>query len=265
MMGDADRLQQIVWNLLSNAVKFTDSGGRIIVGITQQNALLTLAVEDTGRGISPDFLPQIFERFRQADSSSSRRHGGLGLGLSLVRQLVELHGGDVSVSSRVDVGSRFVVTFPARTELTVGGPAVEMGPYNNSLAGVHVLLVEDQEEAREIVATALQQHGVIVTAASSSREALAALDAALTRGEPPHVIVSDIGLPEEDGYRLMEQLSSRAPSRGGHIPAIAVTAYGRPQDKRRALAAGFRLHITKPIVPETLAAAVAAVLPPRAR
>ena len=264
MMGDADRLQQIVWNLLSNAIKFTESGGRVTVGITRQNAVLTLSVEDTGRGITPEFLPQIFERFRQADSSSSRRHGGLGLGLSLVRQLVELHGGEVSVTSRLNVGSRFVVTFPARTELSMEDEQElhEAGSIE-SLAGVHVLLVEDQEEAREIVAAALQQHGIKVTDASSSREALAALDAALARGEAPHVIVSDIGLPDEDGYRLMEQLSSRGPSRGGHIPAIAVTAYGRPQDKRRALAAGFRMHITKPIVPETLAAAVAAVLPPR--
>ena len=262
MMGDADRLQQIVWNLLSNAVKFTEPGGKVTVGITQKNSLLTLAVSDTGRGISPDFLPQIFERFRQADSSSSRRHGGLGLGLSLVRQLVELHGGEVTATSKLSVGSRFVVTFPARTELTIGEPIDAAASGVGSLAGIHVLLVEDQEEAREIVAAALQQHGVIITGASSSREALAALDAALARGTPPHVIVSDIGLPEEDGYRLVEQLSSRAPSRGGHIPAIAVTAYGRPQDKRRALAAGFRLHITKPIVPETLAAAIAAVLPP---
>jgi CheY-like chemotaxis protein len=262
MMGDADRLQQIVWNLLSNAVKFTEPGGRVTIGITQKNSLLTLAVSDTGRGISPDFLPQIFERFRQADSSSSRRHGGLGLGLSLVRQLVELHGGEVTATSQVNVGSRFVVTFPARTELTIGEPIDAAASGVESLAGIHVLLVEDQEEAREIAAAALQQHGVIITSASSSREALAALDAALARGTPPQVIVSDIGLPEEDGYRLMEQLSRRGPSRGGHIPAIAVTAYGRPQDKRRALAAGFRLHITKPIVPETLAAAVAAVLPP---
>ena len=264
MMGDADRLQQIVWNLLSNAIKFTESGGRVTVGITRQNAVLTLTVEDTGRGITPEFLPQIFERFRQADSSSSRRHGGLGLGLSLVRQLVELHGGEVSVTSRLNVGSRFVVTFPARTELSMEEEReLHAAGSIESLAGVHVLLVEDQEEAREIVAAALQQHGIVVTDVSSSREALAALDAALARGEAPHVIVSDIGLPDEDGYRLMEQLSSRGPSRGGHIPAIAVTAYGRPQDKRRALAAGFRMHITKPIVPETLAAAVAAVLPPR--
>jgi signal transduction histidine kinase/ActR/RegA family two-component response regulator len=261
LMGDADRLQQIVWNLLSNAIKFTDGGGRVTVGITRELALLMLSVEDTGRGISAEFLPQIFERFRQADSSSSRRHGGLGLGLSLVRQLVELHGGAVSATSQLNAGSRFVVTFPARTELSADEPTQDSAGNLDRLAGVHVLLVEDQDEAREIVTAALEQHGIEVTGASSSREALTALDAALQRGRPPHVIVSDIGLPEEDGYRLMEQLSSRPPSRGGQIPAIAVTAYGRPQDKRRALAAGFRMHITKPIVPESLAAAVAAVLP----
>jgi len=263
MMGDEDRLQQIVWNLLSNAVKFTESGGRVTVGITSSANKLTLTVEDTGRGISSDFLPQIFERFRQADASSSRRHGGLGLGLSLVRQLVELHGGQVSVTSKVGVGSRFTVTFPAKTDLSIDVSAAELPTSSNGLAGVHVLLVEDQPEAREILGAALAQHGVTVTEAASSREALQQLDVAVARGRLPNVIVSDIGLPDEDGYRLIEQLGTRGRSQGGQIPVIAVTAYGRPQDKRRALAAGFRMHITKPVMPEALAAAVAAVLPPR--
>src|SRR3954468_5295711 len=160
LMGDADRLQQIVWNLLSNAIKFTDGGGRVTVGITRELALLMLSVEDTGRGISPEFLPQIFERFRQADSSSSRRHGGLGLGLSLVRQLVELHGGVVSATSQLNTGSRFVVTFPARTELSADEPTQDSAGNLDRLAGVHVLLVEDQDEAREIVTAALEQHGI---------------------------------------------------------------------------------------------------------
>jgi signal transduction histidine kinase/ActR/RegA family two-component response regulator len=260
MMGDPDRMQQIVWNLLSNAVKFTESGGRVTLGISREADVLTLTVEDTGRGISAEFLPQMFERFRQADSSSSRRHGGLGLGLSLVRQLVELHGGQVSATSVEGRGSTFMVRFPARTELTADeSAAADTDP--SVLAGKRVIVVEDQPDAREILTAALQQFGVTVTGASTSREALAALDSAVDNGLTPDVLISDIGLPDEDGYRLMEQLSVRPKSRGGAIPVIAVTAYGRPQDKRRALAAGFRLHLTKPVTPAALAAAVASVLP----
>ena len=261
LMGDPDRIQQIVWNLLSNAVKFTESGGRVSVGLTRQADVLTLTVEDTGRGIAPEFLPEMFERFRQADSSSSRRHGGLGLGLSLVRQLVELHGGQVSATSVQGSGSAFVVTFPARTEITADPsdlPAeVEADVV---LAGRRVMLVEDEPEATEIMNTALQHYGMIVTTASSSREALAALDAACAAQVPPDAIISDIGLPDEDGYRLMEHLSNRSRALGGGIPVIAVTAYGRPQEKRRALAAGFRLHVIKPVTPAALAGAVASVL-----
>ena len=261
MMGDADRMQQIVWNLLSNAVKFTESGGRVTLGITREADVLRLYVEDTGRGISAEFLPLMFERFRQADSSSSRRHGGLGLGLSLVRQLVELHGGQVSATSVEGAGSTFTVTFPARTELTAEEPGdVVEGQPLEALAGKRVMLVEDQADAREIINAALQHYGVSVTNVSSSREALAALDTAVAARLPPDVIISDIGLPEEDGYRLMEQVSGRPKSQGGEIPVIAVTAYGRPQDKRRALAAGFRLHLTKPVTPNALASAVASVL-----
>ena len=263
MMGDADRLQQIVWNLLSNAVKFTDSGGRVSLRLARRGTMLELCVEDTGRGISPEFLPQMFERFRQADSSSSRRHGGLGLGLSLVRQLVELHGGQVTAKSQVGVGSQFFVSFPGRTEMSFDDPDPDAKPsFDVELTGVRVLLVEDQLDAREILAAALQQRGVIVTDVDSSQAALAALDAAIAAGAAPDVIISDIGLPEEDGYRLMEMIGQRPPSRGGRIPVIALTAYGRPQDKRRALAAGFRMHLTKPITPDALAAAVANVLPP---
>jgi CheY-like chemotaxis protein len=225
--------------------------------------MLELCVEDTGRGISPEFLPQMFERFRQADSSSSRRHGGLGLGLSLVRQLVELHGGQVTAKSQVGVGSQFFVSFPGRTEMSFDDPDPDAKPsFDVELTGVRVLLVEDQLDAREILAAALQQRRVIVTDVDSSQAALAALDAAIAAGAAPDVIISDIGLPEEDGYRLMEMIGQRPPSRGGRIPVIALTAYGRPQDKRRALAAGFRMHLTKPITPDALAAAVANVLPP---
>jgi PAS domain S-box-containing protein len=267
MMGDADRLQQVVWNLLSNAVKFTEAGGRVVLGLARSGDTLTLTVEDTGRGISEEFLPLMFERFRQADSSSSRRHGGLGLGLSLVRQLAELHGGRISATSTEGAGSTFTLTFPARTELTEDEPpGIEPDPAT-LLAGARVLVVEDDPDARDIAVAALQHYGVTVIGAASSREALAALDAEIVADRLPDAIVSDIGLPDEDGYRLIEQLTARPGSRGGGIPVIALTAYGRPQDKRRALTAGFRMHLTKPITPTALAAAVAAVMPrvPRSR
>jgi CheY-like chemotaxis protein len=261
LMGDADRIQQIVWNLLSNAVKFTESGGRVTLGIERAGDTLILTVEDTGRGISADFLPVMFERFRQADSSSSRRHGGLGLGLSLVRQLVELHGGKVSAASQEGVGSKFTVTFPGRTEVTADEPARSLVDVGTILAGRRVLLVEDHADAREILTAALDQFGVTVTTVATSRDALAALDAQAAARQLPDAIISDIGLPDEDGYRLMEQLSARPKSLGGAIPVLAVTAYGRPQDKRRALAAGFRMHLTKPVAPADLAGALASLLP----
>jgi PAS domain S-box-containing protein len=257
MMGDADRLQQIVWNLLSNAVKFTESGGKVTLGIGRNDSALTLRVEDTGRGIAPDFLPQMFERFRQADSSASRRHGGLGLGLSLVRTLTELHGGTVSATSVLGQGSVFSITFPGRTELTEpASTSFSDAELAAALDGLRVLLVEDQDDASEILAAALMQYGVAVECASTARAAFRAVDAAAAACALPDVIVSDIGLPEEDGYRLIEQLAGRPPSLGGAIPLIALTAYGRPQDKRRALAAGFRLHLTKPVAPADLAMAL---------
>jgi PAS domain S-box-containing protein len=263
MMGDPDRVQQIIWNLLSNAVKFTEPGGRVTVGILRERDVLQVYVEDTGRGISPDFLPQMFERFRQADSSSSRRQGGLGLGLSLVRQLVELHGGRVTATSQVGKGSRFTVTFPGRTEATSdeSDQPLLVVDASRDLRGIRVLLIEDEPDAREIVGTALRHHGAAVAEAGSEPAALEALDAAVALGAAPDVIISDIGLPGADGYHVMAQLAARAATHGIDIPVIALTAYGRPQDKRQAAAAGFRLHLTKPIAPDALAAAVIQVLP----
>ena len=263
MMGDGDRLQQVIWNLLSNAVKFTEASGRVTIGITRVKDVLTVYVEDTGRGIPAEFLPHVFERFRQADSSSSRRHGGLGLGLSLVRQLVELHGGTVRATSQVGVGSRFTVTFPGRMDLTDDSVAATFPVRLNGLENVRVLIIEDDPDAREILAMALRQYGIAVLEARTASDGLAVLDATVAAGDGPDVIISDIGLPDEDGYQLMGHLAGRSASNGEEIPVIAVTAYGRPQDKRRARAAGFRLHITKPVTPEALAAAVASVLPAR--
>ena len=263
MMGDPDRVQQVIWNLLSNAVKFTEPGGRVTVGIVRDHDVLTVYVEDTGRGISPEFLPQMFERFRQADSSSSRRQGGLGLGLSLVRQLVELHGGRVSATSQVGKGSRFTVTFPSRNEASNEDPIPPVAVVDASLdlRGVRVLLIEDDADAREILATALRHHGAEVAEAGSAVLALKTLDASVAAAAGPDVIISDIGLPGADGYQVMEQLAARAAANGTDIPVIAVTAYGRPQDKKQAAAAGFRMHLTKPIAPDALAAAVVHVLP----
>jgi len=256
MMGDADRLQQIVWNLLSNAIKFTEHG-TVTLSLSRSDSVLTLQVEDTGRGIDPSFLPQMFERFRQADASASRRQGGLGLGLSLVRTLTELHGGTVSATSVLGRGSTLTITFPARTEVTDAAQPDRLATeWATALKGMRVLLVEDQADARELTVAALNAYGVHVFEAATSRAALEVLDAAIAGNTMPHVIVSDIGLPEEDGYRLMETLLSRPPSLGGSIPVIALTAYSRPQDKRRALAAGFRLHLTKPMDPDDLAAAL---------
>ena len=260
MMGDPDRVQQIIWNLLSNAVKFTEPGGRVTVGIVRESEVLSVYVEDTGRGIAPDFLPLMFERFRQADSSSSRRQGGLGLGLSLVRQLTELHGGRVSATSELGKGSRFTVTFPSRTAASDGErPAIPTPSIE--LEDIRVLLVEDEADAREILATALRHHGAAVSEADSAAAALEAMDAAIAAGLPPDVIISDIGLPGADGYYVMEQVARRTALHGIEIPVIAVTAYGRPQDKRQAVAAGFRMHLTKPLAPDALAAAVVHVLP----
>ena len=266
MIGDPDRLQQIVWNLLSNAVKFTDAGGHVTLSITRSAGALTLRVADTGRGIAQEFLPLMFERFRQADSSSSRRHGGLGLGLSLVRQLVELHGGGVSADSVEGAGSTFTVIFPARTELHADdSPTASDVDVSATLAGRRVVLVEDQPDAREITEAALEQYGVTVITAASSHEALRVIATAATLNRLPDVIISDIGLPDEDGFRLLEQLSQLTPSLGGRVPVIALTAYGRPQDKRRALAAGFHMHLTKPVAPGELAAALANVILSKSR
>jgi CheY-like chemotaxis protein len=260
LMGDADRLQQIVWNLLSNAIKFTETGGRVTVGISHTESGVALKVEDTGRGIAPDFLPQIFERFRQADSSSSRRHGGLGLGLSLVRTLTELHGGTIAATSTPGVGSTFIVTFPGRTELTDGGAAAAEAAAARDLQGLRVLVVEDDGDAREILTAMLRGHGIEVSEAASAAEALAAIDADVAAGALPDAILSDVGLPGQDAYSMIETLAARPASRGGEIPLIAITAYGQPQDKRRALASGFRLHLTKPVEPRTLMAALASII-----
>jgi PAS domain S-box-containing protein len=257
--GDPDRLLQVAWNLLSNAVKFTDAGGSVTVRLNLEGGRVCLSVADTGQGIDPEFLPHVFERFKQADPSSARRHGGLGLGLALVRELVELHGGNVSVDSAgIGLGAKFSVTLPPRSVAMAVGPREAMPGVDRvaSLAGVHVLVVEDDADAREIVARTVTDAGAQVTAASSAPEAMAFLSGV----EPaawPDVIVTDIGLPDTDGYALLEDVRQLAPERGSRIPVIAVTAYATASERRKALERGFDAHLAKPFAPLTLVSTIA--------
>lgn len=264
VLGDPDRLQQVVWNLLSNAIKFTPRDGRVEVRLGESAPHALIQVSDTGIGIRPDFLPHVFDRFRQAESSLTRSHGGLGLGLSIVRHLVELHGGVVEVDSAGEgQGTTFTVRLPLRAELAEGPPLDRRRPaaaasrvwsLPDLLKGIRVLVVEDEEDTRELVVTALQQCGAEVAAVDSVPAALEAFDGAL-----PDVLVSDIGLPDEDGYSLIHKVRSRSPADGGHVPAAALTAYARAEDRRRALEAGFQTHLAKPLDPSVLVATVASL------
>ncbi len=262
MMGDADRLQQIIWNLLANAVKFTEPGGSVTVAIESSEGPITLTVSDTGEGITPDFLPQIFERFRQADPSASRRHGGLGIGLSLVRQLVELHGGRIAVKSVEHVGSTFTVTFPSRSERAESGVLGPVPDGARMLATIRVLVVDGQPDARDMLTVALEQYGAQVTAVATAPEAFGHLDA-VSRHDLPHVIVSDFWESDESGLTMIQELGRRPRRRGGDIPAIAVTPYDHPPLNNRLLAAGFRALLSKPLAPNILAAAVHRLVHPR--
>ena len=259
--GDADRLSQVIWNLLSNAVKFTESGGTVTISLTAHGGYLSLEVSDTGQGIDGKFLPYVFERFTQSDSSASRRHGGLGLGLALVRELVELHGGTVRVDSPgVGKGTSFTVVLPSRLEGLVAVPRrrIDVSEQPSNLEGVRVLIVEDEPDARDVLSRSMQEFGATVTTTASTREALAFLRAsALT--DLPHVVIADIGMPQSDGFEFLVQLRQLPREQGGTVPAIAVTAYAGPADRERVLAAGFKLHIEKPVAQLALAAAIARV------
>jgi signal transduction histidine kinase len=254
--GDADRLQQVVWNLCSNAIKFTPREGRVSVRLDAAGDHARIQVSDTGTGISPAFLPHLFERFRQADSTATRAHGGLGIGLALVRHLVELHGGRVRAESAGEgQGATFTVELPLlATMATPAALRAERTPATDGLPaldGVRVLVVDDELDARELVTAVLERCGAVVELAASAAEAEAALERSA-----PDVIVSDVGLPGEDGYALVRKLRALDGERAG-IPAIALTAYAHPADRTRALLAGFQMHLAKPIEPEELAAVVA--------
>ena len=262
VLGDPDRLQQVVWNLASNAVKFTPRGGRIEVKLRQTDSHVVLAVHDTGKGIPADFLPHVFERFRQADSTSTRKYGGLGLGLAIVRHLVELHGGTVQAESAgTDQGATFTVRLPlmeaARptTPERAGDASAPNGGASVSLDGVRVLLVDDETDSRDFLSMSLRGCGAQVTALGSAEEALSAL-----QSQRPDVLVSDIGLPGEDGYALIRRVRALGADRGGQVPAAALTAYAKGEDSTRALSAGYQVHLPKPVEPGELAQAVATLI-----
>jgi PAS domain S-box-containing protein len=261
--GDSDRLQQVVWNLVSNAIKFTARDGRVLVKLSRVNSHVEIRVEDTGVGIGAEFLPHVFELFRQRDGSPSRQHGGLGLGLALVKHLVELHGGNVECSSPGEtLGAVFTVKLPLMVLSTrdVGSvhPTAETGsaaPATPRLEGIAVLVVDDDPDARQLITTVLEERGARVVAVPSAAEAILALDR-----EHPDVLLSDIEMPSEDGYALIRRIRARPPERGGRLPAAALTAYARTEDRMQALLAGFHLHLPKPVQPAELAAVVASLV-----
>ena len=260
VLGDADRLQQVIWNLLSNAIKFTPRAGRVEVRLREEGGNAVIRVSDSGIGIRPDFLPYVFDRFRQAEGSITRTHGGLGLGLSIVRHLIELHGGTAEVESTGEgKGATFSVRLPLRAELAEDDPLDRTGVTSpglfstpDLLTGVRVVVVEDEADTRELLALSLQQCGAEVAAFGSVPEALASFDLAV-----PDVLLSDIGVPGEDGYSLIRKVRAREPALGGNVPAAALTAYARAEDRLRALEAGYQTHLAKPVDPAELIATVA--------
>ena len=263
--GDPGRLQQVVWNLLSNGVKFTPKGGKVQVILQRINSHIEIQVADTGAGVDADFLPYLFERFRQGDHSTTRRHGGLGLGLSIVKSLVELHGGSVEAASPGEGrGTTVTVSLPLLAVLQPAEtgdrvhPAAETppaaGPIPRELAGLRVLVVDDQPDARDLLTRVLEDGGADVVVAASGEEALIRIEA-----HQPHVLVSDIGMPGMDGFELLRRVRTLDPAAGGRTPAIALTAFSRSEDRTRALRAGFVVHVTKPVDPSELVATVASV------
>jgi PAS domain S-box-containing protein len=250
VLGDFGRLQQVVSNLVSNAIKFTEPGGRVTVRIERRGNEAVLEVADTGRGILPEFLPHVFEKFRQADTSTTRSHAGLGLGLAIVRRLVELHGGRVTATSEGEGrGATFTVTLAlAAVATTPGTDRASDKPEDITLDGVRVLVVDDDADSLMLAAVALEQHGARVTTARSGAEALDAMTNAL-----PDVLVSDLGMPDLDGLELMREVRRR---RGSAMPALALTAYAMEADAERTRAAGYSMHLSKPLDPKRLAMAV---------
>ncbi|MFN7949824.1 MAG: PAS domain-containing protein [Blastocatellia bacterium] len=275
IIGDPLRLQQIVWNLLSNAIKFTSAGGVIELRLERADQQVRIVVSDTGCGIEPEFLPRIFDRFSQSDSSSTRRHSGLGLGLSLVKHLVELHGGSIEATSPgAGQGSVFTVLLPLLSETGKPVPAIAERPPESalplpeqtSITGYRVLVVDDQDDARTMITALLNQCGAITLSASSAADALSLLTS-LPDEDWPHVLVSDLSMPEQDGCELLAQLRALENERrippSHQIPAVALTAFTRSEDRLRALTAGFRMHLAKPVEPAELIMVIATLITQR--
>jgi PAS domain S-box-containing protein len=257
--GDANRLQQILWNLLSNALKFTPRGGTVTVSVRRDGDLIAIGVRDSGIGIAPAFLGHVFERFRQADATTTREHGGLGLGLAIVKHLVEQHGGTISVASEGEGrGACFTLRLP-RYEAVLPAAEIASQPAAlhaaaHDLSGLQVLVVDDEEDARELIRRILADCNAEVLTAATATEALH-----LLQHERPDLMVSDLGMPEVDGYGLLDRIRALGPSRGGDLPAIALTAFARSEDRLKALSSGFLAHIAKPVEPNELIAKVAAM------
>ena len=263
--GDADRLQQVMVNLLTNAIKFTPEGGRVDVFIERAHDHVEIRVVDTGEGIGPDFLPYVFERFRQAEGGPTRLHSGLGIGLAIVRQLVELHGGTVHAASQgLGRGATFTVCLPIAAGEPRGGHAAVPGERRLAastaspvsrvprLDGLRILVVDDSADGRALTSLLLTQAGASVSAAASVQEALHTIDV-----ERPDALVSDIGLPGEDGYDLIRLIRQHEAEHGGFLPAVALTGFARAEDRARVIAAGFQAHVPKPVEPGELTAAIA--------
>jgi signal transduction histidine kinase/ActR/RegA family two-component response regulator len=255
VLADPSRIQQIVWNVLSNAIKFTPRDGRIQIILRQIGSAAEISVRDSGVGIDGGLLPYVFDRFRQGDGTSHRAFGGLGLGLAIVRQLMQLHGGTVKAESDGDDrGSTFTLTFPIPALTTAARDHVTRTPGSQLLRGLRVLVVEDEPDSRELMTCLLRGKGAAVTAVSSVREAVAQFN-----GHAPDLMIADIGLPDQDGYELIRQVRAFEDSDARSTPAIALTAYVRPQDHEKALAAGFQLHVGKPVDPDDFIGIVADV------
>jgi CheY-like chemotaxis protein len=268
VMGDPSRVQQILWNLLSNAVKFTPKRGLIQVRVTRDGANAAISVKDNGKGISEEFLPYVFERFRQADGSLTRRYGGLGLGLAIARHLAELHGGTIEVESAGEnQGALFTLKLPLLSEWSSERPTAEVIPFpsvaaseavppelSTTLKGLRILVVDDEPGSRELLLTLLSHCGAEVLTGSSAAEALAEV-----ARSKPDVLISDIEMPDEDGYALVRKLRSLEDELAPHLPAVALTAHARTEDRMQALAAGFDTHVSKPVEPAELVTVVASL------
>jgi len=261
--GDVDRLQQVVWNLLSNAIKFTPRGGSVKVRLARERSHATIVVEDNGAGMAPELIPRIFERFLQGDSTSTRAHGGLGLGLAIVRHIVELHGGTVEASSRgPGLGSTFKVSLPVLAMLPAGARgeaghrrAADQGAtLPATLEDLTVLVVDDDQDSRDLMSAVLQQRGARVLGAASADDALR-----LLRAEHPDVLVSDVEMPGEDGHALIQKVRALPEEEGGRVPAAALTAYARREDRIKTLRAGYQIHLAKPVAPDELVSVISSL------